>query len=256
VGYSVGGRRWRRAGALAALAALLLAAGAAVAATGPRPVAGPQPGCAAVLVVGLRGIGDPLDRDEAMGADARPVVERLRARLAGRLAVAAAGFPYDTGPAWRVVDHVRSAAGELAGYLASRRARCPGERLVLVGQSEGAAVIHLALPAAGGQLAAAVLLADPARVAGAPYDTARGRHDGVLAPALLGGWGGPHDAVPAAVVPRVRSYCLPGDTICDADPAGALPALRSHVHSSYRRNPGGVEDAAADFAAGTLLAGG
>jgi len=248
-------------GRLAALALLLVGAGVAgLVATDPRPATGPRPDCAAVLVVALRGIGDPVDRDQGMGADTLPVVDRIRARLGGRLALAAAGFPYDTGPAWRVVDHVRSAAGELGAYLASRRRRCPGERLVLVGQSEGAAVIHLALPATGDQLAAVVLLADPARVAGAPYDTAVGRHDGVLARVLLGGWGGllgggVRDDVPASMASRVRSYCLPGDAVCDADPARALPALHSHVHSSYRRNPGGVADAAADFAAARALAG-
>jgi hypothetical protein len=251
-------RRWP-----ALLVVLLAAASAAalVLAPTPAPPAVPVPACSAVLVVGLRGSGDPLTRDGGMGADTAAVAHRLSRQLPAGLAVTLLGYPYDSGPVWRVAKHVTAAAGQLGGYLAGRHRRCPVERLIVIGQSEGAAVVHLALPALGAQLAAAVLLADPARLAGAPYDASGGSHDGILAGPLLGGWrglvgGDLRDNVPAPMAMRVSSYCLPGDAVCDAGPSALLQAFWSGVHTSYRNNPGGVADAAAAFAASHVLGGG
>jgi Cutinase len=245
-----GGARGRLAGAAAALVLLpVLTAAAAVLATDPAPApAGTSP-CAPLLVLGLRGSGDGLAGDAGMGADVHAVVDRL----AGRVAFTRAGYPYDTGPVWRVADHVTAASRELDAYLAARHRRCPAERVVAIGQSEGAAVLHLALPAIGPQLAAAVLMGDPARVAGAPYDRAGGAHDGVLARALLGPM--VRDSVPAALAGRVRAFCLTGDPVCDASAPSLLWQVRTHVHTRYRLDAQGVVDAAAAFAAERALAG-
>jgi hypothetical protein len=250
-----GGARGRLAVAAAALAALpVLAAAVAVMATDPAPAAARMPPCTEVLVLGLRGSGDGLAADGGMGADVGGVVRRLAARLAGRVAFTSAGYPYDTGPVWRVADHVTAGSRELRTDLAARHRRCPGERLVAIGQSEGAAVLHLALPGIGPQLAAAVLMADPARVAGAPYDRSAGPHDGVLARALLGP--AARDSVPAALASRVRAFCLTGDPVCDASVPSALWQVRTHVHTRYRFDAEGAVDAAAAFAADRALAGG
>jgi hypothetical protein len=235
-------------------ALLVLVAAATVLATDPAPAAATMPPCTAVLVLGLRGSGDGLAADGGMGADVNAVVRLLAARLAGRVAFASAGYPYDTGPVWRVADHVTAGSRELRADLAVRHRRCPEERLVAIGQSEGAAVLHLTLPGIGPQLAAAVLMADPARVAGAPYDRSAGPHDGVLVRALLGP--AARDSVPPALVGRVRAFCLTGDPVCDASMPSVLWQLRTHVHTRYRYDTEGVVDAAAAFAADRALAGG
>ncbi len=234
------------------VALLAVSAAGVIIATRPLPAANPMPPCAPLLVVGLRGSGDTLTRDGGMGADVRAVVSRLSLRLSDRVAFASLGYPYDTGPLWRVVDHVTSASRELAAYLAARHRRCPAERLVAIGQSEGAAVLHLALPSIGPQLSAGVLMADPARVAAAPYDRAKGPHDGALAGLLLGP--GARDDVPASLTARVRAFCLRGDPVCDASVPSASWQLRTHVHTRYRDDVEGVADAAATFAASRALA--
>ncbi len=163
------------------------------------PSPGIPPGCATVLVVGLRGNGDTTDHDHGMGGDAWAVAERIGVMLSGRLDAAFVGVPYNTGPWWRVGGHIESAKMALSWYLADRHRKCPTERLTLIGQSEGAAVAHLILPAVGSQLAVAVLLADPLRVANSAYDAINGSHDGILTHLLLGARGG---------VGPVRTSCL------------------------------------------------
>jgi hypothetical protein len=226
---------------------------------GPGPRTPPARGCAAALVVGLRGNGDGFDAGHGLGDDSWAVAGRLAARLDGRLDATSIGFPYATGPGQQIVAHVDAASKALGAYLRARQRRCPAERLVLIGQSEGAAVVHLALPSIGGQLAGAVLLADPARLAASPYDVIRSTHDGILARVLLGRWTGllgtPRDVVPASMTARVRSYCLPTDPVCDPSPATELQGVFGGVHTSYRDNPDGVADMAAGFAAARLLQG-
>jgi hypothetical protein len=127
----------------------------------------------------------------------------------------------------------------------------------LIGQSEGAAVAHLTLPSVGSHLAAAVLLADPLRVANSAYDAINGTHHGILTHLLLGAWGavGPvRDVVPASMTTQVRSYCLQDDPVCDPSPATLWQRVKGiDVHTTYRYNPNCVADRAASFAASRLL---
>ena len=219
----------------------------------------PKPPCSAVLIIGLRGNGDSLNQDHGMGGDVWAVTERLSARLAGQGEASWTAFPYSTGPPWLVPQHATSASRLLSSYLAHRRLLCPAEHWVLIGQSEGAAVVHLAVPTSTDAHMTVVLLADAARVAGTTYDTQASRRNGVLAPLLLSSrWTlqGPtvRDNLPRQMTDRVRSYCLAGDAVCNFSP-GALPQLfHSSVHTSYRRNPGGIADAAANFAAARVAA--
>lgn len=103
-----------------------------------------------------------------------------------------------------------------------------------------------------------VLLADAARVAGTAYDTLTSRWNGILAPLVLSQWTlqGPavRDNLPNRMTDRVRSYCLAGDAVCNFSPGAAPQLFRSSVHTSYRRNPDGIADAAANFAAARLAA--
>jgi hypothetical protein len=239
----------RRLLRVAVVAAVLLAIGATVFYyPGPGVQGAPAPPCGAALLVGLRGNGDALDGDQGMGADTLAVVRAFAARRQGVTAVA---YPYTTGLWWRIGGHMRSTTAALTAYLAGRHRRCPGERLLLVGQSEGAGIVHLALPALGSQLAGAVLVADPLRLASSPYDVIRSSNDGVLTHLLLGRAGGvgpPRDVVPAALTAAVRSYCLHADPVCDPSSETEVPGIRDGVHQSYRNNAG-VVAMAADFLA-------
>ena len=219
----------------------------------------PNPACSAVLTIGLRGNGDSLNQDHGMGGDVWAVTERLSARLAGQVEASWTAFPYSTGPPSLVPQHATSASRLLSYYLAHRRLLCPAEHWVLIGQSEGAAVVHLAVPASTDAHMTVVLLADAARIAGTAYDTLASRWNGVLAPLLLTSrWTlqGPavEDNLPRRMTDQVRSYCLAGDPVCNFSP-GALPRLvHSSLHTSYRRNPDGIADAAANFAAARVAA--
>ena len=104
-----------------------------------------------------------------------------------------------------------------------------------------------------------VLLADAARVAGTAYDTLASRWNGVLAPLVLSSrWTlqGPtvQDNLPNRMTDRVRSYCLAGDAVCNFSPGASPQLFHSSVHTSYRRKPDGVADAAANFAAARVAA--
>ena len=194
-----------------------------------------------------------------MGGDVWAVTQRLDARIARLVGSSWAAFPYATGPVWLVRQYVTAASRRLSTYLSGRHHACPAEQWVLIGQSEGAAVVHLVLPKVTNVFTTAVLLADPARVAGTAYDTLSSPSNGVLAPLLLSSqWGlsGPRvsDDLPTHMTDRVRSYCLANDPVCNFSP-GAVPHIfHGGAHTSYRLNPGGVADAAADFAAARVIA--
>jgi hypothetical protein len=208
-----------------------------------------------LLIVGLRGHGDPVDAGLGMGADALAVAERVASRVAGHYDVAMAGFPYVSGPRWRIRHHIRAGALALRAFL-DGRPRDAHERLILIGQSQGAAVLHLALPGLGDRFAAAVLLADPLRVARGPCDDLATPHGGILANVLLGPLGGlgpAREVIPESMAARVRSFCLPGDPVCEADLAALRGRRRGDVHTSYRLNRESIADRAADFAAACLL---
>ena len=251
-------RSWLRLG-IAGCALVLLVVAATLFDPSPGSPTLPNPPCKQVLVLGFRGNGDSLDRDHGMGGDVSAVKQRLESRLARLVDSGSAAFPYATGPVWLVPQHVTTASRLLSAYLTGRHQVCPAERWVLMGQSEGAAVVHLALPSVTNSLTTAVLLADPARVAGTAYDTLTTRWNGVLAPLLLSSqWSltGPrvNDDLPTRMTDYVRSYCLAEDPVCNFSPGAVPHVFHSSVHTSYRLNPDGVADAAADFAAARVLA--
>lgn len=251
-------RRWLRGAVVVCGLALFVAAGLLF---DPSPGSSdlPNPPCRTLLIIGLRGNGDSLNEDHGMGGDVWAVTERLTARLAGQVDARWTAFPYSTGPFWFAAQHATKASRLLTSYLNHRHQLCPAEQWVLIGQSEGAAVVHLALPASTNARMTAVLLADAARVAGTAYDTLASHWSGALAPLVLSSrWTlqGPRvqDNLPERLTDRVRSYCLAGDAVCNFSP-GAVPQLvHGSVHTSYRRNPDGIADAAANFAAARVAA--
>lgn len=128
------------------------------------------------------------------------------------------------------INSVGAGSADLVAHLANQAAACPDQRFVLVGYSQGAAVVHTALgtgatnviPGAvrmngvvGSRVSAVLLFGDPLR---------------------LIGW-----SVPPQFGTRTANFCAPGDPVC----AGGLnPA----AHVSY----GGDFVAAADFTASRL----
>jgi hypothetical protein len=209
--------------------------------------------CAEVELIGLRGQGDRLDGRAPAGDDVTALYRTLTARWAGTVRSELYPLPYEQGTlplALSVAGDIPPAATALARYVGRRAEACPTTKLVIAGQSEGAAVAHWAYPDIIGRVAAIVLMGDPLRMA-ADYDEDLGAVGiGMLSPWMsfdlrtvrLRDRIGPGQG-------RVRSYCLPHDRVCAFNPFD----LRPSAHLDYRRNPrgsrggSGVLDRAADF---------
>jgi hypothetical protein len=214
----------------------------------PNAALAPARPCTPVLIVGLRGgNGDAVDSDQGLGPNAWALADAVRSRLGVGSQVL--GSPYDTGPWWQLGGQIRSASRGLSVYLSDRHRRCPAERLVLIGYSEGAAVIHLTLQHMRTRIAAVVLAADILRVAGTSYDAIVSPRQGLLVPLLLGWWTPARDVIPAAMESRVRSYCLPYDPICSFGVTSVSQQLIADAHGTYWRDPLRILDSAADFVA-------
>jgi hypothetical protein len=224
-------------------------------APGSVNVPAPTSPCEALLVVGLRGNGDGVGPQsfEGQGGDTHGVVERLSPMLRA-VPNRVVPFLYDTGPWHQVGGHMESGARAVVAWLDGRGHQCPNERWILIGQSEGAGVLHLSAPRLSQRVAAVVLLADPIRVAGAAYDAGVTTANGLLARPLLGPTAGAvRDDVPPVMAGRFWSYCLVDDPVCDTAPldfvSGVVKKLAgSDVHTSYRNHPD-VMERAARFAA-------
>jgi hypothetical protein len=211
--------------------------------------------CSEVEVVGLRGHNDPLEEWEGAGADVQALTAVLRQRLQGQHSAELFGFPYrqarDTfGLPLRVGRNVPPSAQLLRDYIERRSRQCPTTRLVVVGQSEGAAIAHWAYPEIESRITAMVLLGDPLHDPRANYAVDLGnRHHGQLTISLALD---PlrfrfKDRIPAGAA-RVRSFCLPHDQVCGLNPFDREPS----AHIRYRENsPGpdhlGLLDRAAEF---------
>lgn len=214
--------------------------------------------CSWLEVVGLRGHGDP---PTEIGDDVRAVVIRLQTRLGPERLADVVPFAYEQGPDVGVVPlwlprDVSAGARALEEYVHRRSAACPGEPLVVIGQSQGAALAHLALPRIGDAVTAAVLLGDPLHLSGAPYNADLGpTPNGALTPWLgLGvdtsrrNW---TDPVSDRLASKVISYCLPHDQVCGLNLLDRAP----NAHLDYRLNPTvpGKRAGVLDLAVGFLL---
>ncbi|PNS17741.1 hypothetical protein CAC42_3136 [Sphaceloma murrayae] len=161
--------------------------------------------CAALSVIYARGTGEGGNIGFVAGP---PLFKALKSKLGGEVNLQGVTYPAssagnanqggDGGPAMR----------DLANRALSQ---CPGTKVVLVGYSQGAMVVHNAVQRQGfaaAQVAAAVLFGDP------------------LIKQSVG-------AVPAA---KVKQFCAPADSICGNRGSGA-------GHTSYGSNA----NEAADF---------
>lgn len=241
--------------------------------------------CAAAIAYGVAGSGQQKDDPAAFGPQVFHVIEGIAADLpSGTLSRVSISYPalgvetlaptdrqkslYTSG---KVLDAYRDwRDDQLADYLASieqgvtelsaavsdlsSSGKCPGHRLVLVGYSQGASVVHQFLTRAKSRgdtallsrVSAVVLLADPDQVSSSKVvrlGTARQRSQGVNAfrgtGALLALRGpGPNEDVPRNIAGRTWAVCRAWDPVCDFAPRRLMdwPIGRGR-HSGYVHNP-------------------
>ncbi|MFB7723434.1 cutinase family protein [Nocardia sp. NPDC056100] len=175
-------------------------------------------GCSDVDVVVARGTGEPGWLGDVVG-------NQLYGLLQDRLPASTTAYPVAYPADYSF--NVGAGTADLVGHMASQAASCPGQRFVLVGYSQGAAVVHAALgtgamtgypgrvqlPAyLGDRIAAVLLFGDPMRAIG---------------------W-----TVPGEYAGRTGDWCTGGDPVCGA-------GWNAPAHVSYSNS----FVAAANFAA-------
>ncbi|WP_228806677.1 cutinase family protein [Nocardia cyriacigeorgica] len=196
-------------------AAVLLALG-----TGCWSAAARGDGCAAAELVVARGTHEP-------GYLGAVVGDPLYAAVTETVPVSVGAYPVRYPADLLDPGSVGQGTTDLVGHLVDRSAQCPGQRYIVTGYSQGALVVHGALgtgvmalmpgirqlpPALAPRIAAVLLFGDPLR---------------------LNAW-----SVTDIYAARTRSYCAPGDPICE------LGAMNPDAHVGYRDTIA----AAADFA--------
>jgi len=247
-----------------ALLALALSAVLAWQVVASRPAAA-APACHSLELLGLRGLQDP----PGMGDDSAAVAAEVQQMLVPfGYDVGTAGVQFDGLPSFIdilspvnqfLVGNEQQAQQSISQYAAT----CPRSVIALIGQSEGAAILHQIIGGSMGPVpfSAAVFLGDPLHIPGTSYDW---DHDGdgtgqqgFGAPAAV--WAAttsstPND-IPGFMEPLIHSYCLPGDFVCGGNCLNFLicgiPDLSAHT--SYRFNRDHVKDRAAGFLAQTVL---
>lgn len=217
--------------------------------------------CAALEVIGARGHGDP---PTDVGQDVHALILRLQARLGEGSQADVVPLAYEQtrgpwgAPLW-VPRDVITGARALEEYVGARAVACPQEPRVVIAQSQGAALAHLAIPRIAASVRATVLLGDPLHFSSAPYNENLGpAPNGSLVPVMGFGidlsrrtW---VDPVPSGLATKIKSYCLPHDYVCGQD----LFDRQASAHLDYRRNRAvshssrGVLDLAVDFIVASL----
>jgi Cutinase len=213
--------------------------------------------CVPLELVGLRGAGDPRRGSHPGGDDVHAFWRVLESALMrkGILGAELYPLPYEQAPhaaggAVLIPHEVTAGATLLTQYVAARRTRCPQSRIIVAGQSEGAAIVHWAYPRIASRVDGVVLFGDPLRMPGARYD----RPLGAVGPPSLGTFVVLMDSDPRAaqlvdpIPPQARgvqSFCLPADPICGFNPT--YPGS----HLSYR-NDRALLDSAAAFVTTTI----
>ncbi|NNH70766.1 cutinase family protein [Nocardia uniformis] len=193
---------WRIAWAFAALLVLTSAL---------FPLHTPQAGatwCADVDVVVVRGTGEPGWLGDVVG---NPLYGMLQDRLPVSTSAYPVAYPADHS------FNLGAGTQNLVGHLNYQAATCPGQRFVLVGYSQGAAVVHAAL-------GTGAVNWYPGRVQ-LPGDIAW-RVSAVLLfgdPMRAIGWG-----VPGEYAGRTGNWCTGGDPICGGGANAASHVAYGH----------------------------
>ncbi|APA99445.1 Cutinase [Nocardia seriolae] len=129
-------------------------------------------GCAAVDVVVARGTGEPGWLGDQIGD---PLYGMLADRLPASISAYRVNYPADYS------FNVGAGSADLVSHMIAAAAACPGQEFILVGYSQGAAVVHAALGTGavnwypgrvqlpgdiGARVAAVLLFGDPVRGVG------------------------------------------------------------------------------------------
>lgn len=234
--------------------------------------------CQDVVFVGARGSGNDFAAYGGLGKQVDGLMRAYSARLNGhRLGFFAVPYPAQSVEALafsstrkQYFEGIDTGVEQTLKALAARQAKCPTERYVLAGYSQGAMVMHrvmwkLAAGAEGfARIDGIIAIADGDRVPGQGgwrYGTspATSIDKGVsfLFPSLAGVVYKPQWRVtPASVRSRFLSICDSGDIVCDfprakaGGVAGLSSGIRTHL-SHYTASSSSVIGAAARVAAVT-----
>jgi pimeloyl-ACP methyl ester carboxylesterase len=205
-----------------------------------------------VALFGARGSFEPyLAAQVGMGPTVFGVSQRVIALLEARgsaLRVKREGVSYSAN-AWNYGWSRARGAVQLNDLLAQAASRCPEQRFVLIGLSQGADLVRRTLrrttPEVSDRIAAVVLIGDPTRRPSDPWN--HGTHDprsGVLA-----WWASKVDPI---LYPKMWGYTAEGDEVA-ANHRRFTGIFRSGSHTSYEENRDGVQDRAAAFIVDQLL---
>jgi hypothetical protein len=216
----------------------------------PAPGQGVE-GCADVVFYGVRGAFERYDMAyTGMGPTVAGVAERSVALLKARgstIRVTRIGVAYPANT-WIYFTSRRVGSTRLSALLATAAERCPDQRFVMVGLSQGAEVIRRTLRVASNditrRIAAVVLLGDPTRRPTDPW-----QHG--TADASPGVASRTAATVPSELHNRMWGYTLDGDEIA-ANHLGLRGLFRSGTHTLYEHNHESVQDLAAAFIAEKL----
>ncbi|GAA1360526.1 cutinase family protein [Catellatospora chokoriensis] len=217
-------QRARRAG-LALLASLAVGAGVAVPAA-PAAAGGTTTTCAQVVAIAVRGTDEaagtgtgPFGNTYTTGGLGTPAAVTAELKMTSSLQIRSAGLIYHA--SWDNAVSLADGPSHLLDELNALASNCPNTRTVLVGYSQGAAVIAYTLTfykvvmstTVRNNLAAVVFFGDPGYRQGElfndPHNTSDGYGIRYRGPGELD-W----------VASRLHSYCYEGDTVCDGPYTG------------------------------------
>jgi hypothetical protein len=211
----------------------------------------PAATCTEVLVVGVRGSGDTPSDWGGYGATAYAAINAFRMSFGPNFVAVPLDYP-SLGALKAATDPgayfggINEGIDELEALLRARAISCPSQKIVLIGYSQGAAVINRALVELQTQgatpiverVASVELLADPLRIGTAPYN--QGSASSAFNGVFLAMQRFPSDLLPQALRGRARSICAAGDSVCAYNSGSSLPAVAAlargiAIHTSYVR---------------------
>lgn len=244
-------RRARRPAIVAGASVLILVAAAAL--VGALRHRDGASGCPDLLLVGARGSGERVDEavPSGFGREAATLARAVTEAAGGRgWSTDAVGVDYPAIPEPEArADHAAFEASVAAGAedavaILRARATCAATRIVLIGSSQGAVVMHRAARELAtddrppGALLGVVLLGDPTRSrreAAVEFRDLDGvaEHDGFLA----GRGSGADDVLASGLgAGRVLEVCSAADTVCSApDPGWSSLTVSEAHHTAYTR---------------------
>lgn len=187
----------------------------------PRPAAQPvvDPCDAAVKIMVARGTYEPPGEGQT-----GTLAKRIEAASTQRMVDVAVDYPAQATSWDNYVASSSAGATSVKNMLTEQVGRCPNQKIVLLGYSQGAQIIGDALGGGGGgrlgpetppvphevsnRVAAVILMGDPRHMADQPFTVGTATRDGRLPREL--------DQQLTPFAERVRSYCDAEDRFCDS----------------------------------------